>query len=231
MATFIGYTRVSTDKQGRSGLGLEAQEAAIAAFIAASPDARLLAPLFTEIESGRNDARPVLAQAIARCRQTGATLLIAKLDRLARDVAFISNLMRQVDFRVAEMPHATPFELHIRASVAEEEARMISQRTKAALAAARVRGVKLGGDRGYRPPHDPVRIASAAAAAAVSHTRNANRFASGLAPVISDIRSAGITTHHGIAAALNARGVGTPRGGQWTATAVRRALERVAALA
>lgn len=230
MTNYIGYVRVSTDKQGRSGLGLEAQEAAIAAFIAASPGSRLLAPLFSETESGRNDDRPALAAAIARCKQTGAVLLISKLDRLARSVHFIASLMTQVDFRVADMPHATPFELHIRASVAEEEARMISQRTKAALAAAKVRGVKLGGDRGYRPPHDPVRMARAATAAAVSHTRNANRFASDLAPALADIQASGIITHHGISAALNAAGVTTPRGGQWTPTAVRRALERVASL-
>lgn len=231
MTNYVGYVRVSTDKQGRSGLGLEAQEAAIAAFIAASPGSRLLAPVFTEVESGRNDSRPVLAQAIARCRQTGAVLLIAKLDRLARDVAFISNLMKSVPFKALDMPDADPTMIYFYAIMAQKEAENASIRTKAALAQAKLRGVKLGGDRGYKPPPDPVRMARAATAAAASHTRNANRFASDLAPVITDMRSRGITSHHGIAAALNAAGVTTPRGGQWTATAVRRTLERVAELA
>ena len=231
MTSFVAYVRVSTDRQGKSGLGLEAQEALIASFIAATADAKLLCPAFKEVETGTDDGRPVLAQAIARCHQTGAWLLIAKLDRLARSVSFISALMKAVDFRVAEMPHATPFELHIRASVAEEEARMISARTKAALAAAKARGVKLGGDRGYRPPPDPVRQANAGAAATMVNTRKANRFAGELAATIADLHASGITSNVGIAAALNARGVATPRGGTWTATAVRRTLARVEALA
>jgi len=231
MANYVAYVRVSTDRQGKSGLGLEAQEALISSFIASTPGAKLLCPILTEVETGKNDDRPILAQAIARCHQTGATLLISKLDRLARSVSFIANLMKAVDFRVAEMPHAAPFELHIRASVAEEEARMISARTKAALAAAKARGVKLGGDRGYRPPHDPVRLANAGASASVVHTRNANRFASEIGPVLAELEVAGVTSNKGIAAAMNARGVATPRGGKWTATAVRRLLARVETLA
>ena len=243
MANYVAYVRVSTDRQGKSGLGLEAQEALIASFIASTAGAKLLCPVFTEIETGKNDDRPVLAQAISRCHQTGATLLISKLDRLARSVSFISNLMKAVDFRVAEMPHATPFELHIRASVAEEEARMISARTKAGLAAAKARGTwiskagnvttGLGGDRGYRAGPDKLREMGqlGGIAATVVNVRRANRYASEISPTLAELRAEGITSNKAVAAALNARGVATPRGGHWTGTAVRRLLKRVEALA
>lgn len=231
MTNFVAYVRVSTDRQGKSGLGLEAQEALIDSFIAATPGAQLLCPVFTEIETGKNDNRPVMAQAIARCHQTGATLLIAKLDRLARSVSFVANLMKAVDFRVAEMPHATPFELHIRASVAEEEGRMISARTKAALAIAKAKGTKLGGDRGYRLPRDAAREDRTAQAAGAAHTRDANRFASELRNVIANLQNDGVTSNKGLAAALNNLGVSTPRQGVWTATAVRRVLARLETLA
>lgn len=222
---YVAYLRVSTDKQGRSGLGLEAQQAAIDAFL--KPGDTLLQPPFVEVESGKRTDRPQLDAALALCRVTGATLLIAKLDRLARDVAFISWLMKQVDFRVAEMPHATPFELHIRASVAEEEARMISQRTKAALAAAKARGVKLGGDRGYRPPVGSTLHEIGAKAAAEVRTARATQTAFGLHGAVQALQAEGITSLHGIAAGLTAQGVATPRGGAWTATAVRRVLARL----
>ena len=220
---FVAYLRVSTDRQGRSGLGLEAQQAAIAAFLTGAD--RLLEPPYVEVESGRNPDRPKLRQALARCRKAGATLLIAKLDRLARNVHFISGLMESgVPFVAADMPNATPFMLHIHAAVAEEEARAISKRTKAALAAAKARGVKLGGDRGYRPVTPPD-----AKAAAEARTRAADHAAHALAGVIEDVRTSlgGAASLHAIAKGLTERGISTPRGGAWTATAVRRVLGRL----
>jgi DNA invertase Pin-like site-specific DNA recombinase len=224
--TFVSYLRVSTDKQGRSALGLEAQQAAISAFLRS--DDTVLAPPYVEVESGKNADRPKLRDAIARCRKTGATLLIAKLDRLARDVHFIAGLMKEgVPFLACDMPTATPFMLHVYAAVAEEDARSISRRTKAALAAAKARGVKLGGDRGYRPTTPPdwtrgVPASSAARAERADHTAHA------LLPTIEAIRNEGIGSLSGIATTLNARSVTAPRGGQWTATTVRRLLARVA---
>lgn len=222
---FVAYLRVSTDKQGDSGLGLEAQRAAIQAFL--QPADRLLEPPFVEVESGRKADRPQLRAALDRCRETRSTLLIAKLDRLARDVHFISGLMKQgVPFVAADMPDTDPFMLHIRAAVAEEEARMISRRTKAALAAAKARGVKLGGDRGYRPPAPPdARLG--AAASVVARQAKADDAALRVRPLLDQLRAEGVDSLSGFAAALNERGVTTPRGGRWTATAVRRALARL----
>ena len=223
--TFVAYLRVSTSQQGHSGLGLEAQQAAITAFL--QPGDRLLEPPYVEVESGKRSDRPKLRQAIARCHKTGATLLIAKLDRLARDVHFIAGLMKEgVPFIACDMPSATPFMLHVYAAVAEEEARAISRRTKAALAAAKARGVRLGGDRGYRPANPPdwskgVPAASAARAQRADHAAHA------VLPVIEALRGDGIDSLTGIAGALNERGIATPRDGQWTATAVRRLLARV----
>lgn len=225
---FVAYLRVSTDRQGRSGLGLEAQQAAIRAFL--RPLDRLLEPPFVEVESGRRMDRPQLRAALARCREAGATLLIAKLDRLARDVHFISGLMKEgVPFIAADMPDTDPFMLHVRAAVAEEEARMISRRTKAALAAAKARGVRLGGDRGHRPAAAPdAREGSAAAAEARS--RKAARDAMRLLPAIEAAREAGAVTLQAIAAHLAKEGVPTPGGGAWTATTVRRVLLRTGAI-
>ena len=225
--TFVAYLRVSTDRQGRSGLGLDAQHAAIAAFL--MPGDRLLQPPYVEVESGRNPDRPKLREALARCRATGATLLIAKLDRLARSVHFVSGLMAEgVPFAACDMPSASPFMLHIHAAVAEEEARAISQRTKAALAAAKARGVKLGGDRGYKPPTPPDWTLGAKAAGE-ARSRAADHAAHALSGAIADVRTAlgGVASLQAIARGLTERGVATPRGGAWTATAVRRALGRV----
>src|SRR5262245_46589441 len=142
MTKYVAYYRVSTVRQGQSGLGLEAQQAAVAAFCEPIES-------FTEVESGkRSDNRPQLALAITACRRLKATLIVAKLDRLARNVAFVSTLMESgVDFVAADNPHATRLTVHILAAVAEHEREMISQRTKAALAAAKARGVRLGNPR------------------------------------------------------------------------------------
>src|SRR5580704_1542251 len=145
-ASFVAYYRVSTQRQGRSGLGLEAQQKAVRDYLNGG-DWRMVGE-FVEVESGRRKDRPRLAEALSMCRVHGAKLIIAKLDRLARNVAFISTLMDSgVDFEAADFPQANRLTIHILAAVAEHEARMISERTKAALAAAKRRGVKLGGHR------------------------------------------------------------------------------------
>lgn len=230
--SFIAYARVSTDKQGRSGLGLEAQEQAIRAYL--GPADRLLEPIHVEVESGRNADRPKLAEAIARCRRTGATLLVAKLDRLSRNVLFLRTLIDSgVDVVFCDLPHVPAgamgrFLLTQMASVAELEAGLVSERTKAALKAAKARGVKLGGDRGYRPVTAPDWTAGAKAASA-ARIRTADHAAHRLAHVIADVRTAlgSGGSLHAIARELTERSVPTPKGGAWTATAVRRALARI----
>jgi DNA invertase Pin-like site-specific DNA recombinase len=224
--TFVAYLRVSTDRQGRSGLGLEAQQTAIDGFIAQTPGAQLLAPPFVEVESGRKDERPQLAAAMERCRRTGATLLIAKLDRLARDAHFLLSLQKAgVDFVAADMPHANRLTVGIMALVAEEEARAISARTKAALAAAKARGVQLGGRRERSRDltrSDAVRGAQhSAAVRSAASTQLAHR----TLQAINAARAEGAKSLRQLADRLNAWSVPTARGnGTWTATAVRRVL-------
>jgi DNA invertase Pin-like site-specific DNA recombinase len=216
---FVSYLRVSTEQQGRSGLGLEAQEAAVAGYLNGG-DWALLAT-FKETESGKNSARPQLAKALAHCKRTRATLVIAKLDRLSRNVAFIANLMEQgVPFVACDMPNARPFELHIYASLAQEEARLISRRTKEALAASKARGTKLGGYRGG-PLVDGTKGTAALRKAA-------DDFAASVGPVVREMRGNGLTLRQ-IAGRLAADGIRTARGGQWTAMAVKNVLDRVAA--
>lgn len=204
---------------------MEGQETAIRAYL--QPGDRLLVPIFVEVESGKDNDRPKLRDALALCRKTGGTLLIAKLDRLARNVRFIAGLMEAgVPFIACDVPGASPFMLHIYAAVAEEEARAISKRTKAALAAAKARGVKLGGDRGYRPDAPPDG-AKGAVAASAARRQVADHAAYALVPVIEELRRNGVASLAGLAAGLNARGVTSPRGSEWTATGVRRVLARV----
>jgi len=202
---FVAYYRVSTDKQGRSGLGLEAQRAAVQAHVAGAHGA--VAAEFVEVESGRKKDRPQLAAALVAARAHRAILVIAKLDRLARNVHFVSGLMESgVEFVAADMPTVNRLTVHILAAVAEEEARMISARTKAALAAAKARGIRLG---------NPGLVAGSAAQACAANavkTGRAQARAAGVRPFIEQARQAGAITLQQFADALAARGVPTPSG-------------------
>jgi len=218
-ANYVAYYRVSTDRQGQSGLGLEAQRKAVLDHL----NGGTLLDTFTEVESGRRNDRPELAKALDLCRRRKATLVIAKLDRLARNVAFIANLMEaNVDLVAVDMPHATRLTLHIYAAIAEHEAQAVSQRTKAALQAAKERGRKLG----WSIPSRRGEQVLASAKGVTSNRTSADRFAANVVPVIRDIERAGVTTLQGIADALNARGIRTARGRQWYATTVKNVLER-----
>lgn len=217
---FVSYLRVSTAKQGASGLGLEAQRAAVASYL--NGGAWTVLGEFVEVESGKRNDRPKLADALRLCRLHGATLVIAKLDRLSRDAHFLLGLEKAgVDFIAADMPHANRLTVGIMAMVADEERRMISARTKAALAAAKARGTKLG---------SPGNLSNQAAGRALGSARKteiADSRAADLAPILADIQAAGATSLREIAAALNARGIPTARGGEWSAVQVSRVLGRV----
>jgi DNA invertase Pin-like site-specific DNA recombinase len=221
----IAYIRVSTQKQGQSGLGLEGQQAAIARFCAT--EGYEIAQTFTEIETAKGadalDQRPQLRAALKRASVYRCSIVVAKLDRLSRDVHFISGLMtKKVPFIVTEHPRADPFMLHIYAAVAEAERTKISERTKAALAAAKARGVKLGN------PHGPSQPFTAAIQrqGVEALQRNANARAEQLRDVLSEFagQSANAT-----ARVLNERGIPTPRGGKWTARSILNARARLAA--
>ena len=223
MRGFITYHRVSTAKQGRSGLGLSAQQHTAEGFLRTIQDAKLIAE-FVEVEHGtkRGNNRPKLAAALAMCRIHGATLLISKLDRLSRCVSFISALMDSgVDFCACDNPHATRLTIHILAAIAEDEALRISQRTKDALAAAKRRGTPLGGDRGRQTRSQ---LLAANAASAQVRSAAAQQRAADLQPIIEELRSAGCSTLASIAEGLNQRGITTARGSQWSPAQVYRVL-------
>lgn len=213
-ATFIAYLRVSTARQGESGLGLEAQRATVEAF-ARQQGGQIVAE-YVEVESGKRSDRPELAKALAAARKGRATLLIAKLDRLARNVAFIAAMMDAgVDFVACDQPFASRLTLHILAAVAEDEARRISERTKAALQAAKARGKKLGSPVA-RQTVEKARAARSAYAAKANATTQA---------VIREIKASGIDTLAGIARTLQARGIKTPAGRtEWQPVQVSRLL-------
>jgi len=219
MKTAVAYIRVSTAQQGRSGLGMEAQKAAIAKF-AEAEGIELIAE-FQEVETGKGaDAlnnRPQLAAALAEAKCNDCPIIVAKLDRLSRDVAFIASLMsKRTPFIVAELgADVSPFMLHIYAAVAEQERAMISQRTKDALTAAKARGIKLGNPN----------IAKAQKTAANVRTANADAFAVNVLPIIRNIRESGASMRK-TAEALNLRGIPTARGGTWAATQVSDILKR-----
>ena len=226
MTRFVAYYRVSTDKQGRSGLGLEAQRAAVETHVVAGCGAVIVE--FIEVESGRKKDRPQLATALAAARAHRATLVIAKLDRLARNVHFVSGLMESgVEFVAADMPTVNRLTIHILAAVAEEEARMISARTKAALAAAKARGVALGNPNLRAGSPDQARAANAIRSA------RARARAVDVLPYLEQARRAGATTLQQLADALDARGVPTPsgRGTRWQPVQVARVQRRAVATA
>ncbi|MCV2869908.1 recombinase family protein [Defluviimonas sp. WL0002] len=217
---FIAYERVSTARQGQSGLGLEAQRNTIEAF-AATRGAEVLAR-FTEVESGRNPDRPELGKAIQLARLTGATLVIAKLDRLSRNAAFLLTLRDSgVKFIACDMPEANDLTVGIMALVAQQEREAISRRTKEALAVAKARGVKLGNPNGAAALR---RAGKGGAALRAAVSVNATAFAADLAPVVAEIRAAGQTSLRQIAAELTLRGIRTRRGGKWNVGNVKTLL-------
>jgi len=202
---FIAYFRVSTDKQGKSGLGLEAQRKAVLDYLDGGRWS--LVQEFVEIESGKHNERPQLTVALAACKKHRARLVIAKLDRLSRNLAFIAALMESgVEFVAVDNPHATKLTVHILAAVAEHEREMISERTKAALRAAKAPGTRLGNPQ----------LAKAAKRGTAAVKENAKQFAANVLPIIEEIGRAGFTSHNAIAAKLNERNVRTARGGTWT---------------
>ena len=214
---FIAYLRVSTNRQGDSGLGLDAQRTAVINFVRSmGPEAEIVREA-VEVESGSRCDRLVLADAIRECKANGYTLLVAKLDRLSRNLHFITQLQNsKVDFVAADNPHATPFLIHILVAVAEHERNMISNRTKAALDAARNRGVKFGN------PHYEDAIPKANAAwKKLAADRNAV-----LRRMVAEVmEKTGLKKLAEIANALNLRGIKTNRGCEFTATQVHRLLK------
>lgn len=219
---YVAYFRCSTRKQGQSGLGLDAQREAVKRFI--GEDA--LIAEFEEVESGTRADRPALEAALRECRLRGATLVIAKLDRLSRSVSFISRLMEEgADFVAVDMPSANRFTLHIMAAMAEQEREMISHRTKVALAAARDRGVVLGGRRGASRIEE--HSATGRARSLEVRRSSARRRAVEYLSIIDEIRRSGVTSLRGIAQEMNARSIAAPRGGEWSATQIARLHQRV----
>lgn len=222
----VGYIRVSTAGQGASGLGLEGQQAAIDAY--AKANGAIVAKTYTEVESGRKGDRPELAKALAHAKRSKATLVVAKLDRLARNVAFLSRLMEaKVDFIAVDNPAANKLTLHILAAVAEAEAEAISARTKAALAAYKARGGRLGGALPQCRNLTQEARQRGANAAAVAIKAKANEAYADLVPIVAELHGKGLT-QQAIANELNRLGHTTRRAKPWNQTQVGRVLQRMA---
>jgi len=217
----IAYLRVSTDRQGKSGLGIADQRAAIARF--AMAEGMDVIAEHAEVETGKGtdalDRRPVLREALAAAKRVKGAIVVAKLDRLSRDVAFIAGLMSlRVPFIVTELGvDADPFMLHIYAALAQKERAMIAERTRAALAQKKARGALLG---------NRTNLAQAQAKGTTATRKAADGFAANVLPIIHQLRAAGVTSLRTMTAALNARGVKTARGGEWHVTTVRNLLLR-----
>jgi DNA invertase Pin-like site-specific DNA recombinase len=219
----VGLYRVSTAEQGQSGLGLEAQQASVRAFVAGQ--GWTLVAEHSDIASGKDDRRPGFQAALLKCRQLGAVLVAARLDRITRRAHTLSQLLEDgVSIRAADMPGADDLMMRIYAAMAQKERELISARTKAALSAAKARGAVLGGDRGWRPIGGPD-----AARAAQARRQAAQRIAHRLTIEMDAVRAEGNLSHASIARELTARGVPTPGGGRiWTHTTVARLARRVA---
>ena len=225
MTKAVAYYRVSTAKQGASGLGLEAQRTAVEA-LCSSRGWEIIAPPFTEVESGKRDDRPELAKAIERCRLTGAKLVIAKMDRVGRRAAYLLTLLDRsgVDFVAADDPDADWTSIAIKAVIAQREGDEISRRTKAALAAAKARGKKLGNPNGAAALR---RADKGTVAALAARQRRADAHAEGLRPIVAKLRAEGVVSLGGLASALNTEGMRTPREARWHASSVKNLLARL----
>jgi DNA invertase Pin-like site-specific DNA recombinase len=212
---FVAYYRVSTDRQGRSGLGLEAQQSSVRNYLNGG-EWELIGE-FTEVESGKRADRPELVKALEVCRRQKARLVIAKLDRLSRNLAFIATLMDSgVEFLAVDNPHANKLTVHILAAVAQHEREMISERTRSALQAAKARGKKLGNPK----------VIEAGVLGNIVIKDTARKFAGNVLPVIREIQAAGNISNAAIAAKLNERRVPTARGGVWTHVQVGAVISR-----
>ena len=212
---FVAYYRVSTDRQGQSGLGLEAQRSAVMTYLDGGSWSMFAE--FTEVESGKHADRPQLVAALAACKKHKAKLLIAKLDRLSRNLAFIATLMDSgVEFVAVDNPHANKLTVHILGAVAQHEREMISQRTRDALQAAKARGKRLGNPN----------LARARQRALEANSAAADRFSANVRPIIEQVQKSGVSSLRGVARALTARGIKTARGGEWTARIVINVRER-----
>lgn len=208
---YVAYYRVSTDRQGKSGLGIEAQREAISNYIKLSNGT--ISKDFIEIESGSRNARPALNEAVKYCRKNKTTLLLAKLDRLSRNLHFITGLMEaKIDFVAADNPHANKLMIHMLAAFAEHEREMISERTKSALAAAKSRGVKLG---------------TYGEVLAKQNKEKANVYAKKMEPIIEEIQLQGIRSIRGICDELNRRNIKTSRGNNWFTSTTFKLLKRI----
>jgi DNA invertase Pin-like site-specific DNA recombinase len=221
MERAVAYLRVSTQRQQRSGLGLDAQRAAIERF--AATESLTIAAEFVEVETGKGadalDRRPRLAAALSTAKAAKSSVVVAKLDHLSRDVAFVAGLMAQrVPFIVAELGRdADPFMLHLYAALAEKERRLIAERTKAALAAKKAAGARLG---------NPRNLAYAGKLGRAVLSDAADEYAIGLRPMVQVIRAAGAVTLASMAMELNQRGIKSARGGNWQRSSVRNLLKR-----
>ncbi len=215
---WVAYYRVSTDEQGRSGLGIDAQKAAVANHL--NGGQWIMVAEFTEVESGKRDDRPELTKALAACKKHKAKLVIAKLDRLSRNVHFISGLMDAgVEFVAADMPFANKLTVHIMAAFAQHERERISERTREALVAAKARGVKLGGPE----------FMKASRLGTAKQREQADQFAANILPLIRELQDNGVRTYREIARTLTLRGIKTARGGQWSPVHVCNILKRTRA--